>query len=750
MRIAVLAAAMSLGMTAAGAAAEAPDVTLLPMPASVAGNAGSFPVKNARIRAGDPGERAAGERLRSLVARSGGPILRFGKDGHIRFQRDKNIQGEESYRLSVTPTGINIAASSDAGFYYGAETLWQLIAADRRSGRIPAVTIDDHPAFSWRGVMLDSARHFQPATYVEELIDRMAMLKLNILHWHLTDDQGWRIEIDRYPRLTSVGAWRQEAGAAGKDPRSGRAIRYGGYYSKADIRRIVAFARSRHVTIVPEIDMPGHATAMIAAYPALASARTPPKAPSHDWGILPNLLVPDDATFTFVDQVLDEVMELFPGPFIHLGGDEAVKDQWKANAVAQARIKALGLKDEDALQGWFTAKAGDYLGRHGKRLIGWDEIMQGPVPPSAAVMSWHGMDGALAAGAAGHDAVLAAAPILYLDNRQSDSGREPPGRGEIVGWQRLYEFDPSPASLTPQQRRHILGLQVNLWTEHVRTTDYADRMLWPRAAILAEIAWSNRPKEWPSFSQRLVSAMTRWRKFGLGFDAVPLDPEARFDAAQGGLTATLHQPASIGILRYALNGDKVSASSQIYKQPLTLPFGTRLAAQAFLGANAIGSSRTWIMSAERLRTRLASEMDLCGNAIPLRLEDDHPTGAVRKIHWVDIMHPCWIWRGAALSGATTVVAEAARLPFNFSVGDDIHKIRFEPPVSPAGELHVRLDTCEGPIIATIPMPEALPGSGTASARGSLVAQSGIHDLCMTFTQNGPDPFWVLDRLSLQP
>jgi hexosaminidase len=677
MRIAVLAAVLSFGLTVA-AAADASPVSILPQPASVTMNAGSFRFANAGIAASDAGGRAAGERLRSLVARSGGAPLAFSAKGTIRFRRDPSILGPEAYRLIVTPSAVDIRAATDAGLYYGAETLWQLIASKGSAGRIPALTIDDRPAFSWRGVMLDSARHFQPVSYVKELIDRMAIAKLNTLHWHLTDDQGWRIQIDRYPRLTSVGAWRQPAGAAGFDA-AGKPVRYGGYYTKADIRAVVAYAAARHVTIVPEIDMPGHATAMVAAYPELASTPSPPAAPSHDWGILPNLLNADEPTFTFVENVLDEVMALFPGKFIHVGGDEAVKDQWKSNPAIQAKIRSLGLKDEDALQAWFTARVAAYLEKHGRRAIGWDEILYGQVPANSAVMSWHGIDGAVAAAKAGHDAVLAASPILYLDHIQSPSGDEPPGRGEIIEWRQLYAFEPAPAALTPGERQHILGLQANLWTEHVRTTEYADRMLWPRAAIVAEIGWSSAQKDWPAFSRRLNMDMARWRKLGFRYDTVPLEPVA----------------------------------------PLA------------------PNSRT------------ASQMELCGNSIPLRLEDDGPTAGKRLIHWVDIMHPCWIWRGAALDGVRRLTAQVGRLPFNFSIGEDIKKITFDPPATAAGELHVRRDGCDGPIIATVPLAAATRTSGAAEVAGAIVPQSGAHDLCMTFSQSGPDPFWVLDRLTLQ-
>jgi hexosaminidase len=744
MRVAVFALVVSLGMTTANAA----DLPLLPKPLSVAVEKGSFSFGHARIAASNAGERAAGERLQSLLVRSGGPTLMFARGGQIRFHLDPGIESPEAYRLTVTPHEIDITASTEAGLYYGAETLWQLMASAGANQRIPAVTIADRPAFSWRGIMLDSARHMQPVSYIEQLIDRMATAKLNVLHWHLTDDQGWRIEIGRYPRLTGVGGWRQEAGAAGFD-KSGKPVLYGGYYSKRQIRAVVAYARAHHVTIVPEIDVPGHATAIIAAYPELASTPNPPKTPSHDWGILPNLLNPSDKTFAFLDNVLDEEMPLFPGSYIHLGGDEAVKDQWKANPTIQAKIKALGLKDEDALQGWFTARLGDYLAKHGKRLVGWDEILGGKVPGNAVVMSWHGIDGAITAAKTGHDTVLAASPMLYLDHIQSPSGDEPPGRAEIIGWRQFYGFDPSPPGLTPEQRRHILGLQANLWTEHVRTTGYADRMIWPRAAIVAELGWSNPKKDWPEFSQRLVAAMQRWRTMGEGFDVTPLEPLASFAGTSAAITAILQQPAEIGTLRYTLHGSRPSPQSQTYGQPLSLKSGTRLTAQAFLGDQPLGSPKSWLIEPTLLRTRTASEMELCTNAIPLRLEDDGPSVGKRAVHWVDIMHPCWIWRAAPLARATRVVAQVGRLPFNFAVGDDVKKITFRPPATPAGELQVRRDTCDGPLVATIPLEPATHTSGVAEVAGPIAPQTGDHDLCMTFTQRGPDPFWVLDRLTLQ-
>jgi len=729
--------------------AAPPEHSLLPLPAAVTPQAGSFLFAGARIEAADAGGIAAARRLADLVARSGGPTLALAKGGAIRFRHDAAITGAEAYRLRVSSTGVIVSAATDTGLFYGATTLWQLIAASH-NGRVPALAIDDAPAFTWRGVMLDSARHFQPPAYVKQLIDRMAMEKLNVLHWHLTDDQGWRLQIDKYPRLTSVGAWRQPAGAAGFDPKTGKPVRYGGFYTKTQVRDIVAYAAQRHITIVPEIEMPGHATAAVAAYPELGSTTRPLVAPSADWGVLPNLFNTEDSTFTFLDNVLDEVISLFPGTYIHVGGDEAVKEQWKADPRAQARIKALGLKDEAALQGWFTARIGSYLEKHGRRLIGWDEILEGEVPADATVMSWRGIEGAVAAAKSGHDAVVSPSPILYLDHFQSDSGDEPPGRTDAIDWKQLYAFDPAPAGLAPAERAHILGLQGNLWTEHVRTTAYADRMLWPRAAVIAELGWSRAARDWPDFSKRLVAEFARYKAMGLAYDETPLEPLARFAEASDGLRVTLDQPAGIGTLRYTSDGSAPAPTSPTVAAPLDIASGTRLKVQAFADGAALGTARSWTIAPALLRTRTASEMQLCSKSVALRLEDDGPTEGKRRVLWGNIMHPCWIWRDAPLSRTLSIGAEVGSLPFNFSLGADLKNVVFAKPATAAGELLVRRDGCNGPVIATIPLAPAAGNSGVTRLSGRLEPQQGHHDLCMTFTQSGPAPLWMLDRLTLEP
>jgi hexosaminidase len=738
----VAAVAASVAAAAIAVATPAPSLPLVPMPALVQAQSGQFRVTGSCLHA-DPADRGAGAaltRFQDLLKRSGGPDLKRATDGRggISFVRDAAVRGDEAYRLDVTDKGVTVAASGDAGLFYGAETLWQL-AASSTGDRIAAVHIEDRPGFSWRGMMLDSARHFQPVDYIEHQLDRMALAKLNVFHWHLTDDQGWRLQIDGYPRLTQVGAWRTEA-VTGK--------RYGGFYTKADVRRVVAYAAARHIMVVPEIEMPGHATALVASYPALASIANPPTAPTGDWGVLPYLLKPDDNAFAFMKTVLDEVMALFPAPFVHVGGDEAPKDEWKTSSAIQSQMKALGLADENALQNWFVARIGAYLSAHHRRMIGWDEILQGKVPDDAVVMSWHGIDGAIAAARAGHDAILAPAPVAYLDYRQSDAADETPGRGEIVDWRRLYSLDPRPASLSAQERSHILGLQSNLFTEHAPNTDDAERMTWPRAAVAAELAWSSSAdRSWDEFAPRLLAMLDQWDRLGWTYDHVPLAPEMHIE----GLQINVSQPAQIGTLHFTTDGAQPGPASPTFSSSLPWTGPIKLAARSFLGDRPVGPARHWMIDASRLRTRTADELTMCDNKLPMRLVGSGPEDGARPIHWVDPMAACWRWPAAPVDGAVTVSVEVAHLPFDFALGDALASVAFHKPETVNGELQIREGTCDGPRIATLPLPAATgPYQRDIRLTGRITPTTpGPHDLCMSFSQHGPDPLWVLDHITLE-
>jgi hexosaminidase len=691
----LLVVVFSGGLGAARAAVPSADV--IPAPAEVVPGSGSFALRGdtpisiphdraaARIAAYLAGELRVSHGLGLPVQPRSGAALPTGAIALVLGPPSAGAS-PESYELMVTADRILVRAGDPRGLFYGAVTLWQLATATPlRDGAVAlaAVRIADTPRFRWRGLMLDSARHFQSPEFVLHTLDWMALHKLNVLDWHLTDDQAWRLEIKRYPRLTQVGAWRVPAGSAALhdiDPATGRPRLYGGYYTQDEVRRIVAYAADRNITVVPEIDMPGHATAAIVAYPQLASIDSPPTAVPSDWGVYPNLFNVEESTFTFLERVLDEVMALFPGPFLHTGGDEAVKDQWRASARVQARMRALGVPNEAALQGYFTARMGRYLASHGRRLIGWDEILEGGVPDDAAVMSWRGVEGAIAAAASGHDAVLSPAPILYLDNRQGSGPDEPPGRGTVISLEDVYRFDPLPGPLT-HDARHVLGVQANLWTEHVRTETNAQYMTWPRAAALAEVGWSASARiDWNSFLMRLATEFSRYRTLGIHY------------------------------------------SPDVFAPPrVPGPYARHF----------------------------SQDLKTCDNKLVLNLEDDAPLEGPRAVFLVDIMDPCWLMPAVDLSRALTLTAAVGQVPFNFQIGHDIEKIHLDAPRSPAGELEVRLDGCDGAPALVLPLaPAAGNDAVTVLPPAALPGSGGMHTLCLRFAQRGLDPLWTIDWLQL--
>jgi hexosaminidase len=533
--------ALLLALTAAASTAWAQSLDITPRPLSAEPIAGAAVVipNGARIAtpAGDASAAWTARYLANLAQRSrglrlsptrGAPTILLVKGG------DADL-GAEGYTLEVRDHRVTVTAPTDAGLFYGAVSLWRMLTADGGHGAatLAPVKIVDRPRLAWRGLLLDSARHFQSPAFVEHLIDRMALLKLNILQWHLTDDQGWRLQILRYPRLTRVGAWR-----AAIDSRTGRPTRYGGFYTQADVRQIVAYAAQRHITIVPEIDVPGHSLSAIIAYPQLGSA-PPDAATQGDWGVFPSILDPSDHTLAFMQNVMAEVADLFPGPWINVGGDEAVKDQWVHSPKVQAQIHRLGLKDEEALQGWFTDRLADYLAGKGKRLIGWDDILKGggALPANAAVVSWH-LEGAALALTQGRDAVIATDPTLYFDHRQAADPAEPPGRGAVVSLQDVYQYDPAPPTLPAAQRAHIIGVQANLWSEHMPTERDMELMAFPRADAVAEIGWTAPARQdWADFARRQPGEAARDQALGFADDspAAPVEavaPPARLASQQ--------------------------------------------------------------------------------------------------------------------------------------------------------------------------------------------------------------------------
>lgn len=514
------------------------EMDLIPAPRGVVAGSGEVRLTaHSQLYAG-PGTEGVGRWLRTVLWAAAGLPLREGRelddtegDG-IGLLLDPHL-GPEEYRLVSDPAGVLVEGGGAAGVFWGVQTLRQLLgpAAYRRAvvepdrvWAVPHLTIEDSPRFRWRGFMLDVARHFMPKEGVLRHLDLMAAHKLNVFHFHLTDDQGWRIRIERYPRLTEVGSWRARTKFGHRASPRWEEKPHGGYYTQDDIREIVAYAAERHITVVPEIDVPGHSQAAIAAYPELGNTDvidTTALSVWDSWGISPNVLAPTDNTLRFYEGVFEEVLGLFPSEFIHVGGDECPKDQWRASPAAQARIKELGLADEDALQSWFIGHFAKWLSARGRRLIGWDEILEGGIADGAAVSSWRGYGGGIAAARAGHDVVMCPEQYVYLDHRQADGADEPVPIGYVRTLEDVYRFEPVPPGLDESQARRILGTQANVWTEVMEDQARVDYQAFPRLAAFAEVAWSALPapaeRDFADFEHRMAAHYRRLDALGVAY-----------------------------------------------------------------------------------------------------------------------------------------------------------------------------------------------------------------------------------------
>jgi len=528
------------------AAAAKSDLGLVPRPAQLEARDGNW-VLTERMRvvangpAADEARRLADALSAPLDRRVAAVSGRAGKDDiAMVLDRSRADLSEEGYELLVAPAGVRITAQATAGLFYAGQTLRQLLPPDawreapaaKGAWTIPAVRIVDKPRFAWRGLLLDPARHFIPKETLLEMLDAMAMHKLNRLQLHLTDDQGWRIEIRAFPRLTARSSWRNGTlvGHLGQQQHRFSNVPHGGFYSQDDLREIVAYAAARHIVVVPEIEMPGHARAWLSAYPEYAVF--PDKAANMDlwqqWGVSKDVLAPRPATMEACKRILDEVCEIFPSPWIHTGGDEAPRDQWNQSAEIQDLIKSLGLKNADGLQGWFTAEMSRYLAGKGRRLVGWDEILAGAelgtgaaktsLDPTAVVHSWRGIEGAVAAAKAGHDAIMSPYQWVYLDYYQGPPAEEPLAIGGSNSLARTYGFEPVPSSLPQTAAARILGGQTQVWTEYIPNSDAVAYMTFPRTCAMAEVFWSPREgKELSDFLMRLERHEKRLEAAGIQY-----------------------------------------------------------------------------------------------------------------------------------------------------------------------------------------------------------------------------------------
>ena len=510
---------------------ESPEMNIIPKPQSIEILEGEFKFgKSTTFFITNPSTNAVffSDFLKGLI-----PGLQAGRAGssdiELEIDGDANLQ-KEGYRLTVTKKGIHISAEDEPGLFYGIQSLRQLLPVSSEEGvasiqghRIQAAVIEDFPRFGWRGMHLDVSRHFFPLEFVKRYIDMIALHKMNVFHWHLTDDNGWRLEIKKYPLLTEVSAWRVDR--EDQDWRNwspiqeGETSSYGGFYTQAEVREVVAYAAQRQISVIPEIEMPGHSSEIFAAYPELSCKGTIlPVRPGSYWPNEDIFCAGSDSVFTFLENVLAEVVDLFPAKYIHIGGDEARKTNWKSCAKCQKRIEVEGLADEDELQSWFIQRMEKYILSKGKNLIGWDEILEGGLAPEATVMAWRGEAGGIAAAKAGHDVIMTPNSHVYFDYYQADPEIEPQAIGGHTTLEKVYSYEPIPAELEQQEHRFVLGSQANLWTEFVKTTEHAEYMVLPRMTALSEVLWSAKDqRDWADFNSRLIPLLTRFDKLGWNY-----------------------------------------------------------------------------------------------------------------------------------------------------------------------------------------------------------------------------------------
>ncbi|MEV0555381.1 beta-N-acetylhexosaminidase [Streptomyces sp. NPDC050597] len=519
---------------------------LIPGPRSTsAWGEGVFPLDEETTLVTGPGTDGTARWLRGVLVAATGLPLREGGPGPSGHAAENSVElrldpqlPPEGYRITVRDRRALVTGGGPAGVFWGAQTLRQLLGPDafrraplRRTGwALPETEIQDAPRFAWRGLMLDVSRHFMPKDGVLRYLDLMAAHKLNVFHFHLTDDQGWRIEIKRYPKLTETGSWRARTKFGHRASPLWEDKPHGGFYTQDDIREIVAYATERHIAVVPEIDIPGHSQAAIAAYPELGNTDvidTTSLSVWDTWGVSKNVLAPTDNVLRFYEGVFEEVLDLFPADavgfseFIHVGGDECAKDQWEASPTAKARIVDLGLADVDELQSWFIRHFDNWLTARGRRLIGWDEILEGGLAPGAAVSSWRGYRGGITAARAGHDVVMCPEQQVYLDHRQHAGPDEPVPIGFVRTLEDVYRFEPVPPELTSDQARHVLGTQANLWTEVMEDRTRVDYQAFPRLAAFAEVAWSALPdpaeRDFADFERRMTAHYGRLDALGVSY-----------------------------------------------------------------------------------------------------------------------------------------------------------------------------------------------------------------------------------------
>jgi hexosaminidase len=572
---------------------QAQQINITPKPVSVIANEGSYEITpQAKIFLGKPGLQNSADFFNDYLQKFYGfklAVVTKKTNNSIEFNTDKNnteSKHTDGYTLKVDGSNAIITGTSDAGLFYGMQTLIQLLPLEKLSSlKIPAVTIEDYPRFSYRGLMLDCGRHFFSIDFIKQYIDFIALHKMNTFHWHLTEDQGWRIEIKKYPLLTEIGSCRNGT-IIGHHPGTGNDnTKNCGYYTQEQIKDVVKYAEARYITIIPEIEMPGHSSAAIAAYPQLScfpdsatqiargvvwAGSDSGKQVQQSWGIYRDVYCPSDYTFKFLEDVLDEVMQLFPSKYIHIGGDECPKDFWKRSAFCQNLIKEKGLKDEEALQSYFIQRVEKYLNSKGRSIIGWDEILEGGLAPNASVMSWRGEKGGIEAAKQHHNVVMTPTTYVYFDYSQTHHD-DSLVIGGFLPLEKVYNYEPFPKELSEEDAKYIIGAQSNVWTEYMSNPGKVEYMIFPRLTALSEVLWTPKEnKNWDDFQKRLPGIFKRYEFWNASYSKAYYDLKASIlpTLDNNGVLWKLETRADAGTAKYAVS--KTSSALNNYTDPILI------------------------------------------------------------------------------------------------------------------------------------------------------------------------------------
>jgi len=563
------------------------DVLIIPQPLEQTINKGEFILNSSTGIDYDENFKISAEFLKVFIEE--GSNIKLQSNNMISFIKDESL-ADEGYALEILPESIIIKAKTDQGAFYAVQSLRQLLPPKFENGTfkeneiaIPSVTIKDKPQFSYRGMHLDVGRHMFSVDFIKKYIDALAMLKMNTFHWHLTEDQGWRIEIKKYPKLQEIAAFRNETliGHYSEQPHQFDGKKYGGYYTQDEIKEVVAYAQKRFVTVIPEIELPGHSQAAIAAYPELGCTENQVEVATK-WGVFEDIYCPKEETFAFLEDVLDEVLALFPSKYIHIGGDEAPKTRWKNCKHCQALIKKEGLKDEHELQSYFISRIEKHLNTKGRQIIGWDEILEGGLAPNATVMSWRGINGAIEAAKQHHNVVMTPTSHCYFDYYQSENDDEPIAIGGFLPLEKVYSFNPIPDELNEQEAKYVLGAQGNIWTEYMKTSEHVEYMAFPRVLAMSEVVWSKQEnKNYPDFVKRVENFHKRLDALNINYANHLYEIEGELISDESGLSYRLQTLTEGKTIRFTLDGSEPTVYSEAYTKPIPITESVSIKASVF-------------------------------------------------------------------------------------------------------------------------------------------------------------------------